>query len=366
MPDDPLDPLDRLADLGPTAEPNDALHVVHRIARRRHRARVTGVAMSLLLILVVTATVVIRRADDERVTTDHGEELPPLDEDGTTTARRGDLEITVTVPGRQLVVGERVPLEVVVRNLGASPAPISELSSCSGSGRLEASEVWGPIVTAEQVRAGVEIPQPAVWNGHTPLEDQLLHQRPLPPPVLGGADDGYAFEGGCIMEGHVATVEPGQTLSQSGSVDVLVGPQAVERATVVVTVSAGVGLGSPDPLLPVELHLPVVDPPSRLRSLDAAVAALAADPRLADYLERRASGTEVYAYTQLAWHFNAWELWIANFGSGQYPLRLRYDPDAHTVVDVREVLNGLPPGDDPNRPDVPGNMDDVVHPLPDS
>lgn len=366
----PDDPLDRLADLGPTAEPREALPVVHRIARRRHRARVTGVAMSLLLIVGITTTLLIRRSNDERVTTDHGEDLPPIDEDGTATARQGDLEITVTVPGRQLVVGERTPVEVVVRNLGATVVRVAEVGKCSGPGHLEAPGVWASVPTMEQVR-DEDFPEPERWNGTDALGDHLLHgDLPLPPGFI-NEGKGLPFEQGCDLMASFSTIAPGQELPWSGTVDVLVGPHPLDRATVVA--GAGGPGGSAGPVdVEVEMTLRLVDAPSRLASVDDAVAAFAADPRLAAYLDEGRALIDQPELTQswtthLQWHFGAWELWLQSHWGHPSPLRLRYDPTTRSVVDARKVAAGLAPEDDPDIELAslpPGYPHDEVIPLP--
>ena len=104
--------------------------------------------------------------------------------------------------------------------------------------------------------------------------------------------------------------------------------------------------------------------PSRAGTDGAAVDAFAADPRLAGWLDdSRSSGTTGWT-TALAWWRGAWELRVhpASLpGSGCGFLRMRHEPAAASVVDVRQV-----PAPrcrrTPCRVPAAGEQDDVVYP----
>jgi hypothetical protein len=168
----------------------------------------------------------------------------------------------------------------------------------------------------------------------------------------------------CDAVGRTGTIEPGRSLVNEGLIDVRVGPRG-PLAEGPVTLTAD--LAGWDSTLPptsdgltsrrhVTAAMTIMprDPDRHLDSLNAAIAAFAADPRLQPWLDAETntlydSRSQFGFWTDLTWWAGTWELWITPTNQGtQRALRMRYDPAARTVADVRVVATYLAAADDPD------------------
>jgi hypothetical protein len=275
----------------------------------------------------------------------------------TTSASRDGVEITVTAP-TQAGAGTRLWVDAVVRNEGDATVYWAA-ASCTTPVNASARPSSSPIPDASRPGEAEEEPR---WDGdvgglgrwlaeHNTLSDVRYAQR---------ANTTGRRTVACTREGpHPEPVEPGGEVRYRGSVELRVPPGELRDGGRYELVLSFLSYPDTNVLgdgVPVEVRSPLVvtdDPQRAPRSADDAVAAFAADPRLADWI----ASTDVPGRpdlvqdfgTELSWWRGAWELWVDAYWDDDRPLRMRYDPARGEVVDVRTVSMNQAPEDEPGR-----------------
>jgi hypothetical protein len=288
----------------------------------------------------------------------------------TTTAEIDGVELSVTAPA-QATAGTRMWFDVVVRNHGDAPAYVETSTSLCSS---PVHAVAGPSSTTTGP-GDQPVAEPARWNGDVDELAALLAAHDTLPPTL--PHQGETVSGtravSCPAGPRTEPLEPGGELRQRGSFELRLPPGGVPDDGDYVLVAelarwkeAGLApTGGQLPAVEVRAPLTVTDDVGRLPgSSDAAGAAFAADPRLAEWVAagRIAGGSDAgrHFHVELGWWRGAWELWVTPDTGGLRSLRLRYDPARDEVTDIRSVSAGQVPEDEPDRAAVPGDQPDEI------
>jgi hypothetical protein len=152
-------------------------------------------------------------------------------------------------------------------------------------------------------------------------------------------------------------VAPGADLRERAVVDLRAGHEEIPNETAELAATFGSGLR-------VTLPIRVVDSRARRTSEQQAIAAFTSDHRLTDFVEStRATPSPVW-HVDMAWWQGEWELWVdpGSVPGTQHSLRMRFDPSTQKVVDVRRVVFGQVPGNDPDFEPAPGSESDFLIP----
>lgn len=327
-----------------------------RSRRRRRRAYGGAVAAACAAVLVGALTLVQRGADPHgpptEATTDTDTDQEPPDqsdrpEPRVTSVEIDGIEVEVTAPDRA-VAGTRLWFEVVVRNVGGSPVPWD-----AGGCAIPVMAVAGPASSVAFVRHDLLL---VYWSGEVEGLGGFVAEANALPTTQSHQPEAYTGvrDLACTLEISPALLSPGEELRHRGSVELRVPPGPlpdggdyrllVEFAPLAGPAESSAGGQWPAPVT-VEVPLTVEDHPGRTAdgADAAAMAAFAADSRLAPWMGSTAVPGQpdlVQSYlTELSWWRGAWELWLSARWEG-HELRMRYDPVAGEVVDVRADVSG--------------------------
>jgi hypothetical protein len=246
------------------------------------------------------------------------------------------LTLTVSVERASAVAGGRLVADIRLRNGRAT------------SVRWESDGCGEPFAAS----LAVTTPTSTTWNGDlaalaasTSTADSRSHIELH--DIRYGGQRGIA----CDHQRIAHEVASGAELRERGVADLRVDDDDIP--TVPVELSATFSN------VTVKLPITVVDAPARRGSRGAALQAFATDNRLADFVGEQRSWR-----TDLSWWNGAWELWIDPSSSNGTPhsLRLRYDPTTRKVIDVRRIVYGQVPANDPDFEPAPGSEPDVLIP----
>ena len=340
----------------------------HTAQRRRVLIGAGAAAASAVVIAATGLTLRDRSggADDREV----GDVVAGPAQTKATSTEQDGVKVTVTAPD-EAVAGTRLWFDVVVRNVGEVPV-IWEAGGCAIP--VQAFVGPSPTVAADQLSSGRDGPR---WDGHVDglgawlaEHNSLSTTQSHQPADLTGTREIV-----CNSDSRAATIEPGDELRYGGSVELRVPPGDLPdggRYELIVDfqpyTAAAIDIGSigdPLPLVEVRSPLALTDDAERTSgNSDAAIAAFADDPRLADWI----TSTEIPDRpdlvqdftTELSWWRGGWELWVDAHWEDNRLLRMRYDPGRDEVVDVRTVYLGKSPDDEPGRVAVTGEEPDEI------
>jgi hypothetical protein len=371
MSTEPTDLVERLERLAPGVDLDRARADLRARQARTTRRRALGTGLAVVCaVAVVTVAVAVQAGRSNEPGTDVSasgrREQPATAADGpqTTTATVGGVELSVTAP-RQAVAGTRMWFDVTVRNRG-DHAVTWEAGGCAIP--VEAS--IGPVSAAKPDTddgTGTGTGDTVRWDGDVAgLADWLAGHNSLQPRQIEQPEEATGVrELVCTSDSQPRPLGPGKSVHHRGSVELRVpaGDLADGGDDRLLVDFRPLG---PEDARPVHVaaKVTVTDDPDRAGSSGDAVAAFAADPRLASWVASTAVAGRtdiVQDYTtELSWWRGAWELWVEPEWEQPRSLRMRYDPTSHRVVDARTVYLGQAPHDEPGRASWEGEQPDQV------
>ncbi|HRW39749.1 MAG: hypothetical protein KDB04_04275 [Acidimicrobiales bacterium] len=373
MPDDPIPDLDRLAHLAPAIDLDAAAGAFRGVRRRRARRRTALVGAAGVLAAVGLGALVVSAQDDAADVSTGPSSTPSV-----SAGFEGGRQVTTSEDGLVLqldlpetaVVGERMWLDVTFTNgsddditVGTAAPCDEQLGAVAGSldaiRAVEADAGMGAFAVDPLAGSGVAGEQ---WGGDVDdLPAVLAGGRA--PKVLPGRPEAQLSMTTVACSSMLLPPRPlatGASLSTRLAVDLRwTDPGSADGSELEVLASTGpLATAAGDDLGRVSVRQPValVDPTDRAPSHAVAVGpdGIAAAPTLDAWLaETRDLPPQVEQRwsAAVAWWRGAWEAWIVpTYGSGHQsdPLRIRFDPEAMAVTDVRTVFWNGAPSDDPD------------------
>lgn len=376
MPDDPTPDLDRLGHLAPAVDLDAALGAFRTVRRRRARTRaaLAGTAVVLVLAVGVGAVLASTGGDATDVATEPGpttEAVPPVSAEGNRQAAtmQDGLMLRLDLP-KTAEVGERMWLDVTFTNGRDDEitvdvaAPCSEpLAAVAGSldaiNAVDADREMGAFSAEPPAGKGVAGEQ---WGGDLAELPAVLADE-APPKVLVGRPEEHlsTTSTACPAVGvPPQPLAPGASVATRLAVDLRWTDHASADGTDLEVLASTGALATADGedlgRLTVRQPVRLIDPTDRATAYAAATGpdGIAAAPTLADWVAETRDlppGVEQRWSTALTWWQGAWEAWIVpTYGTGHQgdPLRIRFDPEAMAVSDVRTVFWNGAPSDDPD------------------
>lgn len=311
------------------------------VARRRRVALVVVVGLVVLAGGVWAASSALDAVEDgaaPSTTSFPGAQGP----DTVAFARDEWLEVTVTVHADRLIAGERTAVDVEVVNVSSQVRGIGAFGHCGGPGGVSEPDIWSEDSTVP------------TWSIDSPLDVAMRASHLLPPLLIDPAVVA------CDASLPSYSLEPGETRSWRGVLDVPVGPQPMGTVPLRVRV-AGPGSDADRSDVSVEIALPIQDQPERMASYEEAVSTLASSRVVADLVAGRLEGgvnESTVAVLGFRWRRGMWELELSGL-SPAGRLRLRYDPDRGAIVDARIIPSAFE-GQDESAPRPAGSPPDIV------
>lgn len=285
----------------------------------------------------------------------------------TTTNLVDGIEISLTAPA-SAVAGSRLWFDVAVRNTGTEPV-FWQAGGCA----IPVSSAIGPADRVSFTEPG----DPARWNPeHTSLREWIRDHNALASSQRGQSSGGTGVRNlSCTLVSVMQDLGPGARLDYRGSVELRVPPGALEddRYSLLVafqpfTKPEDWGIDPQRRAVEVRGAVALTDDPRRgPNDASAAVEAFEDDPRLPRWLESqpvpgRPDLVQDYR-VELSWWRDAWELWLSARWNADTDLRMRYDPSADRVTDVRTVHQGVAAADEPGSAEQPEVVRDEILPA---